>query len=270
LARFVCGEGSISSTPVPDQSPYLSIVIPAYNEARRLPPTLDRLYAYLRDQPYDWEIIVVSNGSTDGTEAVVEQAQMTLPNLRLISLRDRGKGLATKIGALRSRGQVVFLCDADLSMPPEELALFLREIETIDVVAGSREAPGARRYSEPWHRHIMGRVFNRLVRFLAVRGIEDTQCGFKAFRRPAAQALFGLQTLRGFGFDVELLYLACKFGFSVKELPIDWYFDPDTRVRPGIDSLEMLIEVVMIRIRDALGQYRTAIPVTSTGDDGVR
>ena len=104
-----------------------------------------------------------------------------------------------------------------------------------------------------------------------MRGIQDTQCGFKAFRRPAAQALFSRQTLRGFGFDVELLYLACKLGYAVKELPIDWYFDPDTRVRPGLDSLEMLTEVVMIRIRDALGQYQVPAPAASIGgQDGVR
>lgn len=261
------GERSITNTSILEGAPYLSIVIPAYNEARRLPPTLNRLHAYLREQRFDWEILVISNGSTDGTEGVVERAAADIPNLRLVSLTERGKGLATKTGALRSNGQIVFLCDADLSMPPEEIAAFLQEIESFDVVVGSREAPGARRYREPWHRHLMGRVFNQLVQLLAVRGIDDTQCGFKAFRRGAAQAVFSQQTLRGFGFDVEVLFLARRFGYEIRELPIDWYFDPDTRVRPGVDSLEMLGEVLMIRIRDARGQYHAPRSAVAAGGE---
>lgn len=235
--------------------PSLSVIIPAYNEARRLPPTLARLTEYLERQPYDWEIIVVSNGSTDGTDRVTRDAQLGIPRLRLVSIPERGKGIAAKTGALASRGDVVFLCDADLSMPAEQLERFLLRIGEVDAVAGSREAPGSQRYGEPWHRHLMGRLFNRLVQFVAVQGINDTQCGFKAFSRAAADDLFARQTLSGFGFDVELLYLARKFGYSVEELPIDWYFDRDTRVRPGIDSLDMFREVLLVRWRDFLGQY---------------
>jgi dolichyl-phosphate beta-glucosyltransferase len=231
---------------------------------------LDRLYTYLQQQPYDWEILVVSNGCTDDTDGAVRRAACTIPNLELISVPERGKGLASKDGALRSRGEVVFLCDADLSMPPEELAGFLTALESADVVAGSREAPGAHRYDEPWYRHVIGRVFNYLVRLLAVPGIQDTQCGFKAFRRNVARHLFGKQMLVGFGFDVELLFLARKFGYAIEELPIDWYFDADTRVRPGIDSLRMLGEVLYIRLGDALGQYRArdASPGTRREDIG--
>jgi dolichyl-phosphate beta-glucosyltransferase len=231
---------------------------------------LDRLYTYLRHQPYDWEILVVSNGCTDDTDGAVRRAARTIPNLELIRVPERGKGLASKDGALRSRGEVVFLCDADLSMPPEELAGFLAGLESADVVAGSREAPGAHRYDEPWHRHVIGRVFNYLVRLLAVPGIQDTQCGFKAFRRNVARHLFGKQMLVGFGFDVELLFLAQKFGYVIKEMPIDWYFDADTRVRPGIDSVRMLGELLYIRLGDALGQYRArdASPGTRREDIG--
>lgn len=235
--------------------PRLSIVIPAYNEGRRLPPTLDRLSHYLEQQPYDWEIIVVSNGSTDNTDQVTAAAQTDNPRLRLLSIPKRGKGIAVKTGAMASRGSIVFLCDADLSMPAQELELFLCRMPRVDVIAGSREAPGAKRYGEPRHRHLMGRLFNRLVQFLAVRGINDTQCGFKAFSRAAADDLFPLQTVSGFGFDVEILYLAQKLGYSVEELPIDWYFDADTRVRPGIDSLDMLREVLLVRWRDFRGHY---------------
>jgi len=251
---------------VPQHPPYLSIVIPAYNEERRLPTTLDRLHEYLRSQSYGWEIVVVSNGCTDRTEAVVQHSALTLSNLHMLSLERRGKGIACKVGVLASKGDVVFLCDADLSMPPEELALFLDVIRAVDVAVGSREAPGAHRYDEPWIRHFMGRVFNRLVKVLAVPGIEDTQCGFKAFRRRTALDVFSQQVLTGFGFDVEVLYLTRKYGYSMRELPIDWYFDPDTRVRPGVDSINMVGEVLKMLVRAALGRYR--LPSTSTGSPG--
>lgn len=241
---------------------FLSVVIPALNEAGRLPSTLERLYQYLSDQHYTWEIIVVSNGSTDGTEEVVREAAERIPNLDLVTLRQRGKGVASRFGALRSRGEIVFLCDADLSMPPENLARFIDTIQSVDIVVGSREAPGARRYDEPGYRHVMGRVFNTLVRLLAVPGVEDTQCGFKAFRRQAADELFDRQMITGFGFDVELLYLARKYGYRMAELGIEWHFNDDTRVRAGADTLNMLGELLMIRYRDLIGRYRRTIPAT--------
>lgn len=250
--------------------PTLSVVIPAYNEARRLPPTLDRLAEYLRAQPYDWEIVVVSNGSTDETDVVTRAAQQDIPQLRLISIPERGKGIAAKTGALTTRGAVVFLCDADLSMPAEQVARFLDHIPESDLVVGSREASGAQRYGEPWHRHLMGRIFNQLVQFVGVRDINDTQCGFKAFSRAAADHLFSLQTVTGFGFDVELLYLAQKFGYSIKEQGIDWYFDADTRVRPGIDSIDMLREVLLVRWRDLFGAYGAVVEPEEVGETRAR
>jgi dolichyl-phosphate beta-glucosyltransferase len=260
LAHFTGSEGAISTTAAVRTPPRLSVIIPAYNEARRLPNTLARLYAYLREQPYTWEIIVVSNGSSDGTEELVRERGGEIPGLQLIDLAGRGKGLAVRAGAIRSWGEVVFICDADLSMPPEMLASFMHAIEEYDVVVGSREAPGARRFSEPWHRHLMGRVFNNLVQVLAVRNIKDTQCGFKAFRRPVADHLFGQQYLTGFGFDVELLFLAQKFGYSMIEMPIDWHFDADSRVRPGVDTLNMVTEVLMVRLRHLIGRYHAPSP----------
>ena len=242
-------------------------MIPALNEAGRLPTTLERLCAYLAGEAYAWEIIVVSNGSTDGTEELVAGMAARCPHLRLIALPERGKGRAARAGAQQAAGEVVFLCDADLSMPPGSLADFLRLLREADVVVGSREASGARRYDEPRLRHLMGRVFNRLVQWLAVPGIQDTQCGFKAFRAAAARDLFGRQTLAGFAFDVELLYLARKRGYRIRELGIPWYFDEDTRVRPGVDTLGMLRELLLIRLRDARGVYADTILVTGDAVD---
>ena len=189
-----------------------------------MPPTLQRLSAYLKSQEFAWEILVVSNGSTDDTESVVSAFALNHPAVRLLTVDRRGKGLAARAGALASWGDLIFLCDADLSMPPEYLQSFLNMPADVDVVVGSREAHGSRRFNEPWHRHVMGRVFNRFVQLLAVPGVEDTQCGFKAFRRYPGIELFQLQTLQGLGFDVELLYLARKFGYHIRELGIPWYF----------------------------------------------
>ena len=247
----------------------LSIVIPALNEEGRLPRTLTRLVAYLRSRPYAWEIVVVSNGSTDGTDETVVTTARDVPELRLVSIPERGKGIAVRTGIARSSGEIVLLCDADLSMPPETLAEFLEAADRADVVVGSREAAGAVRYSEPRYRHLMGRVFNRLVNVFAVRGIADTQCGFKAFRRSAALHLAGQAVVNGFGFDVELLFLARKFHYTIEEIGIEWHFDADSRVRPGVDTLNMVSEVFMIRFRDVLGRYHAApSPAASGGDLG--
>src|SRR5436309_1277421 len=178
-------------------APHLSIVIPAFNEEERLPPTLARLHAYLTVQPFSWEVIVVSNGSTDRTADVTLATAATMPNLHLMTIEQRGKGIAAKTGVLQSRGELVFLCDADMSMPPAMIDTFLEASRSHDVVVGSREAPGAVRIGEPRLRHIMGRVFNRIVQATAVSGLNDTQCGFKLIRRGAARRLFELQTLDG-------------------------------------------------------------------------
>jgi len=240
--------------------PDLSIVIPAYNEAERLPRSLVRLANFLANADYSWEILVVSNGSNDGTEDVVRRTAVEMPALRLIVEPRRGKGLAVRRGIERSLGRVILLCDADLSMPPEHIPDFLTGLAHADVVIGSREAPGARRFDEPWHRHVMGRIFNLLVRRLAVPNVGDTQCGFKAFRREVADALARRQTIEGFGFDVELLYLTRKYGYLMKELPINWHFDAASRVRPGIDTFHMVRELITIRWHDLCGVYGPGRP----------
>ncbi len=235
---------------------FLSIIIPAYNEERRLPGTLQTVSDYLARQAYTAEIIVVENGSTDRTADVVREFARQHTSIRLIVSKRRGKGLAVKMGMLAARGAYRFLCDADLSMPIEELARFLPPaLDGFGVAVGSREAAGARRYREPAYRHLMGRVFNWIVKLVAVPGLEDTQAGFKCFIAQVAEDLFRLQTLEGFSFDVEILFLAGRRGYRVVEVPIDWYFMTDTRVRPVRDTFCMVRDVLLVRWNDLRGVY---------------
>lgn len=211
---------------------------------------------YLEDQSYASEILVVDDGSTDGTSEAVEAAKAEIPHLSLLSTEHRGKGHAVRTGMLASRGQHRFICDADLSMPIHELGKFLPPVlVNWDVAVGSREAPGAVRYDEPSYRHLMGRVFNWVVKLLAVRGIEDTQCGFKCFTAEAAEAVFPHQTTHGFGFDVEVLFIAQKQGFRIVEVPIDWIYRADSRVQPIRDAMGMLGDVLKVRWNDLRGRY---------------
>ena len=236
--------------------PFLSIVVPAYNEERRLPHTLPRILAFLEAQDYPGELIVVDDGSTDSTALVVENILAAVPFSTLIRNEHRGKGHAVKTGALAARGDYIFLCDADLSMPIEEVTRFLPPaLEGYDVAIGSREIEGARRYDEPSHRHLMGRVFNFLVRLLAVRGFQDTQAGFKCFRRDVAQDVFPHQTMDGFGFDVEILFIAQKRGCRIVEVPINWYYMSNSRVSPVGDSVRMFREILQVRLNDWRGMY---------------
>ena len=236
--------------------PFLSIIIPAHNEERRLPGSLEKIAAFLEKQNYQAEVIGVDNGSSDNTSGVVEGFMARYPFISLIREERRGKGLAVKLGMLAARGEYLFLCDADLSMPIEEVAKFLPpQLEDYDVAIASREVEGARRYGEPPHRHLMGRVFNLIVRLLAVRGFQDTQCGFKCFRREVARDIFSRQTMEGWGFDVEVLFIAQKRGYRIVEVPINWYYMANSRVRPIRDSIRMFREVLQVRINDWRGVY---------------
>jgi dolichyl-phosphate beta-glucosyltransferase len=239
------------------EHPFLSIIVPAYNEERRLPKTLPRIVAFLQAQDYPGEVIVVDDGSVDNTAKVVEEMAAQLPFITLIKNEHRGKGYAVKTGMLAAEGDYLFLCDADLSMPIEEVAKFVPPaLEEYDVAIGSREIEGAVRYDEPSLRHLMGRVFNFLVRLLAVRGFEDTQAGFKCFRREAAHDLFPYQTMDGFGFDVEILFLAQKRHYRIVEIPINWYYMTNSRVSPIGDSVRMVREILQVRLNDWRGRYR--------------
>ena len=235
---------------------YLSVVIPAYNEEGRLPETLETLRQYLTDRSYTWEVIVANDGSEDGTEAVVREFGTNHPGFRVHSFPHRGKGAAVKQGMLAAAGEYRFLCDADLSMPIELLERLLPpDGPAADIVIGSREAAGARRIGEPRGRWLMGRVFNGFTRLLATPGVKDTQCGFKVFRRESAEALFAAQTLDGFAFDAEILFLARKRGFSTAEVGIDWHYRAESKVRPFRDGWRTLRDLVVIRWRWLNRQY---------------
>lgn len=236
--------------------PFLSIVIPAYNEEQRLPETLMHLHAYCAQQPFEIEVLVVDDGSQDGTCRVVEEHLTAWPWLRLLRLAHGGKGQAIKRGFLAAQGKLLFMCDADLSMPLVELGSFLAAMqEGCDLAIGSREAPGAVRYDEPIRRHLMGRVFSWLVCHLVLPDIKDTQCGFKCFTRQVAQDVASCQQLSGWGFDVELLFIARKRGYTLREVPIAWYYKPSSRIHPLRDALHMTRDLFAIRRNEQSGCY---------------
>ena len=157
---------------------------------------------------------------------------------------------------MQATGDYLFICDADLSMPIEEVTKFLPPVLSgYDIAIASREAPGSRRINEPEMRHIMGRVFNFIVRVIAVRGLQDTQCGFKCFRREVALDLFPLQTIDGWAFDVELLFIAQRKGYDIREIPITWYYKDHSKIKPLTDSVNMLLETIKIRVNGWKGKY---------------
>jgi dolichyl-phosphate beta-glucosyltransferase len=234
----------------------LSIIIPAYNEEHRLPRSLQAIDRFLATQPYAAEVVVVENGSTDQTTAVAEAFAVDHPYVRVLH-STKGKGAAVRAGMLAAVGKYRFMCDADLSMPIEEVTKFLPPVlDNYHVAMASREAPGAQRYGEPFYRHIMGRIFNLIVRLLAVPHYHDTQCGFKCFEAHAADDVFRLQSMDGLGFDVEAVAIALDRGYTVVEIPINWYFDADSRVRPVHDTIRMVREVLQVRRNLRAGIYR--------------
>lgn len=237
-------------------APFLSIVIPAYNEEFRLPKTLEQVLSFSEIQPYATEVLVIENGSQDRTFEVAQAIAKRHPNMTVVQESGRGKGLAVRRGMLQARGEYRFMCDADLSMPVEEINRFLPPaLQDFDIAIGSREAPGSVRYNEPQYRHLGGRAVNTMIRLLALPGLQDTQCGFKCFRAPAAEKLFRLQTLTGWSFDIELLYIARLHGYQIVEVPIHWYFDPESKLSVVSDAVKMGMDILTIHLNQAKGVY---------------
>lgn len=238
-------------------TPFLSIVIPAHNEERRLPATLAQALAFLEDQPYSSEVLIVENGSQDRTLEIANSFAAQHPMFRVLQETRRGKGLAVRRGILEAHGEFRFMCDADFSMPISEVNRFLPPaLEGADVAIGSREAPGAVRYNEPTYRHLGGRLINTMIRLMILPGLQDTQCGFKCFRAAAAEDLFTCQTLPGWSFDIEILYIARQRGYRIAELPIPWYFNPESKLNAVQDAFQMTLDILSIRINALRGQYR--------------
>lgn len=249
--------------------PALSIIIPAYNEERRIGATLARVTSYLDDRGASYELIVVDDGSRDGTCTVVRAASHA--RVRLLALpANAGKGAAVKAGVLASRGRSVLFTDADLSTPIEELTRLEAALDGgADLAIGSRAVPGEVAREQPLLRRLQGRGFHLVVRalgFRVVSTIRDTQCGFKLFRGAVARILFGELTLTGFAFDVELLELAHK-RFAITEVPVAWVHADGSKVRPGIDAARMLRDLVRIR----WGWLRNGRPLPALpGEQGPR
>ena len=228
----------------------LSIVIPAFNEERRLPATLHRLATFLAGQPWTWEIRVADDGSTDETARVIEEAARRTPGIVVQREPHRGKGGAVRAGLMAARGRYRFMCDADLSMPPEELPRFLPPaLPAFDVAIGTREGSGSRRVGEPLRRHITGRCFNYVIQLLVARGISDTQCGFKMFTAESVRAIFPHTTLDGWAFDVEVLCIARALNLRIVEVPIEWHHRNESQVSVVRDSWRMLRDVLKVRAR---------------------
>ena len=234
----------------------VSIVIPAYNEERRLETTLMAVTSYLRAQPWDWEVRVVDDGSADATVAIATRHAASEPRVVVQSEPHRGKGGAVRAGLTAARGEFRFICDADLSMPIGELSRFLPPVApAFDVAIGSREGRLARRVGEPAYRHLMGRLFNRGVQLLVLPGIEDSQCGFKMFTASAVESIFPHVTVDGWAFDVEVLAVARARGLRIAEVPIEWHYRAESRLSMMRDGWQMLKELIRIRLRAASGRY---------------
>ncbi len=239
-------------------APELSIVIPSFNEELRLPASLEKIASYIRAQRPNSEVLVVDDGSTDRTAAVVESWRDRIPQLRVIpNGKNRGKGFSVQHGSLEARGDVVLFTDADLSAPIEETEKLLAALSSYDVAIGSRAVDrNLIEVHESVFREFAGIIFNKIVRTILRLPFVDTQCGFKAFRRERCRIIFEQQTIERFGFDPELLYLARHHGLSIKEVPVRWAHSPATKVSMMRDSVQMFMDVFVIRWNGLLGKYR--------------
>jgi glycosyltransferase involved in cell wall biosynthesis len=247
--------------------PTYSFIIPAYNESSRIRPTLDELLRHASEQNWDVEILVVDDGSRDDTAQIVRQYGKAHPQVLLVeNPGNRGKGYSVRNGMLQARGEICLFTDADLSSPMSEAhALFGALAAGTDIAIGSRWLRAELQTErQPLYRQLFGRIFNLVLRvFLGLR-FADTQCGFKAFRRQAAQRVFPLQKIERWGFDPEILFLARRMGLTVKEVPVVWAHSEGTRLHPFRDGLRMFLEVLRIRWYAIAGAYNAAAVTSPT------
>lgn len=243
------------------KAPFLSVIIPAYNEENRLLNTLQEVYKFLSHQEFSAELWIVENGSTDRTFEIAQEFATAHPHVFVLQEPRRGKGGAVQRGMLSAQGEYRFMCDADLSMPVQEITRFFPPLlEGADIAIASREAPGAVRYHEPFYRHWGGRLINLMVRAMLLPDFRDTQCGFKCFRGEVAEDLFSQMSLIGWSFDIEILFLARQRGYRIVEVPIPWYFYPESKLNLGRDAVRMLVDMARIRWKASRGGYARAVP----------
>lgn len=236
--------------------PFLTIVIPAHNETHRLPATIKEVARYAKTQKYHTEILIVENASTDGTYDLAMKMCKDIIQARVLQEPIKGKGQAVKRGMLAARGEYCLIFDADLAMPVKEIPKFIPPMLTnCDIAIASREVSGAKRCNEPLYRHLIGRVFNFLVRVLVLPGLQDTQCGYKCFSSRVIKPLFKRQSMTGWAFDVELLAIARQLGYSIKEVPIEWHYGPHSRVSIFVDAPRMFADLLKIRSNLRKGIY---------------
>jgi dolichyl-phosphate beta-glucosyltransferase len=250
--------GDHQQLTIDTRRPDCSIVIPAYNEAARVGATLEKVLAYTTEQGWDAEIIVVNDGSSDNTTEIVHSYAEKNPRLQLLeNPGNRGKGYSVRNGMLHAQGEILLFSDADLSSPIEEAEKLFSALENgADIAIGSRWLQSnLQTQRQPLHRQLFGRVFNLLLRMILGLSFKDTQCGFKAFTRPAAETIFPLQNIERWGFDPELLYLAKKFKFKVVEVPVAWAHREGTRINPLRDGAKMFLEMLKVRWNAVSGKY---------------
>jgi dolichyl-phosphate beta-glucosyltransferase len=241
----------------------LSIIVPAYNEEHRLPKTLDCIVAYVRARPYRAEIIVVEDGSSDATAALVQTYSQKNAEIRLVSnMTNRGKGFSVRHGMLEAHGEIALFTDADLSTPIEEADKLLAALRSRGDAGGNDAAIGSRAIDRKLiavHQSVLreqaGIFFNRLVRWIMGIGFSDTQCGFKAFRRERCRIIFEQQRIERFGFDPEILFLAKRHGLRVAEVPVRWSHDAGTKVNVAADGMRMILDLLVIRLNAVRGLY---------------
>lgn len=250
------------------QEIFLSIVIPAYNEEKRIEKSLEKIYSYLKTQPYSYEIIVSDDGSTDSTREIINRHKEDWPELKLLENKHKGKAPAVISGVKSARGEFILFTDVDLSVSIDEVGKMLVWVEDqgYDLAIASREGPGAIRMNEPHLRHFMGRIFNFLVQLIVLPGINDTQCGFKLFTKKSALEIFNVTKLysdkdgeisgaKVSGFDVEILFIARKLGYKIKEVPVTWVYKDSSKVHNLKDSYYNFMDVLRVRLNDLRGLY---------------
>src|SRR6185503_6500320 len=252
------------------QYPKYSIVIPAYNESARIPATLDSVVACIRERGWPAEVVVVNDGSTDSTARLIKDFAARAPEVRLLeNPGNRGKGYSVRAGILQAQGEVVMFTDSDLSAPIEEAErLFAAILNGADIAIGSRWLESGRQtHRQPLYRQIFGRCFNMVCRMVMNLPFADTQCGFKAFTRSAAQTVFQLQTIERWGFDPEILFIALKRSFKIVEVPVSWAHDERTRMSYLKDGMQMLKELAIVRWNALTGRYSKQIEaILRTGE----